>query len=139
MTFGAQKDFENLFALVGFLKPFLFQMLEKDFFFLLHYAFLSKFRPRAATIERPAREKILTSPLCFGYGCAIVGNLLAFALAAKVAELADALGLGPSAARRGGSSPPFRIRFLALFTEENYLESTSCDCGCRRLSKRVDD
>lgn len=44
MTFGAQKDFQNLFALSGFLEPFLFQMLEKDFFFLLHYVFLIEFR-----------------------------------------------------------------------------------------------
>ena len=29
---------------------------------------------------------------------------------AKVAELVDALDLGSSAARRGGSSPPFRTR-----------------------------
>ena|GEM_PF-3116172 len=28
---------------------------------------------------------------------------------AKVAKLVDALGLGPSAARCGGSSPPLRI------------------------------
>lgn len=36
-------------------------------------------------------------------------------LLAKVAELVDALDLGSSAARRGGSSPPFRtIPFPAL-------------------------
>ena len=31
---------------------------------------------------------------------------------AKVAELADALGLEPSTARYGGSTPPFRITFF---------------------------
>src|SRR5436309_14600947 len=31
---------------------------------------------------------------------------------AKVAELADALDLGSSGSRRGGSSPPFRIKQL---------------------------
>ena len=31
---------------------------------------------------------------------------------ARVAELVDALDLGSSAARRGGSSPPFRTSFF---------------------------
>ena len=106
MTFGTQKDFENLFALGGFFETFLFEMLEKDFFFLLHCVFLFE------SALQIVKEKILASRQCFGYGCAVVGNLLAFALAAKVAELADALGLGPSTARCGGSSPPFRTRYF---------------------------
>ena len=36
---------------------------------------------------------------------------------AKVAELADALDLGSSGSRRGGSSPPFRIQLLAAAIE----------------------
>src|SRR5437867_13222338 len=35
---------------------------------------------------------------------------------AKVAELADALDLGSSGSRRGGSSPPFRIEQLTDFS-----------------------
>ena len=68
-------------------------------------------------------------------GCACVGNLLAFALAAKVAELADAPDLGSGAVRRGGSSPPFRTNNLnpavlqiILDTKEGHIEFKSCDC-----------
>ncbi len=45
---------------------------------------------------------------------------------ARVAELADALDLGSSAARRGGSSPPSRIRLIAMTYVTKAFVVNSC-------------
>jgi hypothetical protein len=42
---------------------------------------------------------------------------------AKVAELADAPDLGSGAARRGGSSPPFRTKMSRLNRNEHFMQT----------------
>ena len=44
---------------------------------------------------------------------------------AKVAELADALGLGPSPERGGGSSPPFRTNSFNEIIFDNRKDARS--------------